>query len=190
MPVDKSFPACGRNGRARVAWVRGTRIPCVPDTLAGCRTVGGDWVYVVTDIESDGEVPGRNSMLTFASVAMSMNGQALGEFEAVLEPLPDASPNGETMAWWRTQPEAYSAATTNPESPVVVMRPFSSLWLLSPTGTGNGVPRTGLEPVACRLGGGRSIRLSYRGRTPTLLSQGLGTSALSPGLRSPAGTMT
>lgn len=110
----------------------------MPDTLAGCRTVGGDWVYVVTDIESDGEVPGRNSMLTFASVAMSMNGQALGEFEAVLEPLPDASPNGETMAWWRTQPEAYSAATTNPESPVVVMRPFSSLWLLSPTGTRKG----------------------------------------------------
>ena len=156
-------------------------------------------------------------MLTFASVAMSMNGQALGEFEAVLEPLPDASPNDETMAWWRTQPEAYSAATTNPESPVVVMRrfadwvrslperrafaasplpsgvgwgtsstrtepsttpeampPYSSLWPLSPTGRCKGVPRTGLEPVACRLGGGRSIRLSYRGRTPTLLSQGLG----------------
>jgi len=43
----------------------------------------GDWVYVVTDIESDGEVPGRNSMMAFASVAVSMNGQVHGEFEAV-----------------------------------------------------------------------------------------------------------
>lgn len=66
----------------------------------------GAWVYVVTDIESDGEVPGRNSMMAFASVAVSMNGQALGEFEAVLESLPDASPNDETMAWSRARADA------------------------------------------------------------------------------------
>lgn len=163
MPVDKSFPACGRNGRARVAWVRGTRIPGVPDTLAGCRTVGGDRVYVVTDIESDGEVPGRNSMLTFASVAMSMNGQALGEFEAVLEPLPDASPNGETMAWWRTQPEAYSAATTNPESPVVVMRRFAG-WVRS-------LPERrafSASPLPSGLAGGHRARAPSHRRRPRL----------------------
>ena len=34
---------------------------------------------------------------------------------------------------------------------------------LASPGDGRLVPRTGIEPVAYRLGGGRSIRLSYRG---------------------------
>lgn len=90
----------------------------------------GDWVYVVTDIESDGEVPGRNSMLAFASVAVLMDGTRFGEFEAVLERLPEAAPSEDTMAWWGTQPEAYAAATTNPEPPSVVMPRFAQ-WVRS-----------------------------------------------------------
>jgi hypothetical protein len=33
----------------------------------------------------------------------------------------------------------------------------------NPNNHGIGVPRSGIEPLAYRLGGGRSIRLSYRG---------------------------
>lgn len=43
-------------------------------------------VYVVTDIEVDGFVPGPHSML--ASVAVTASGEHVGEFEAVLERLP------------------------------------------------------------------------------------------------------
>ena len=50
-------------------------------------------VYVVTDIEVDGFMPGPNSMLSFASVAVTASGEQVGEFEAVLERLPGAQPN-------------------------------------------------------------------------------------------------
>lgn len=52
------------------------------------------WVYVVTDIEVDGPWPGPNSMRSFASVAVTLDGTEHGRFEAVLEELPGAAPNG------------------------------------------------------------------------------------------------
>ncbi|HEV7367660.1 DNA polymerase III subunit epsilon [Arenibaculum sp.] len=81
-------------------------------------------IYVVTDAEFDGPVPGRHSMLSFASVAVAPGGRRHGEFEAVLGPLDGASPDPETLAFWRTQPEAYAAATTDPEPPGAVMGRF------------------------------------------------------------------
>ncbi|QEL22803.1 DNA polymerase III subunit epsilon [Bosea sp. F3-2] len=71
--------------------------------------------YVVTDCEFDGPIPGANSMLSFGSVAVSNTGRILGEFEAVLEPLDGAERDAGTMAFWQTQPEAWTAATSNPE---------------------------------------------------------------------------
>ena len=73
------------------------------------------WTYVVTDIEVDGPWPGPNSMRSFASVAVTGNGEERGAFEAVLEPLPGAAPNPDTYAWFQTQPEAWAAATTDPQ---------------------------------------------------------------------------
>lgn len=77
--------------------------------------IGTDCVYIVTDIEVDGPWPGPNSMRSFASVAVTHSGQVLGEYEAVLEPLPGSAPNADTYAWFQTQPEAWAAATTDPE---------------------------------------------------------------------------
>ena len=86
------------------------------------------WVYVVTDIETDGPHPGPNSMRSFASVAISADGAESGRFEAVLEPLPGAAPNPDTYAWFQTQPEAWAACTTDPHPPNEVMNRFSR-WL-------------------------------------------------------------
>lgn len=80
--------------------------------------------YVVTDVEFDGPVPGRNSMLSFASVAVTPDGRTIGEFESVLARLDDASADQETMAFWQTQPMAYAAATSNPRPPDVEMQRF------------------------------------------------------------------
>ncbi|MGE3812954.1 MAG: hypothetical protein AB7I24_15550 [Candidatus Nanopelagicales bacterium] len=85
-----------------------------------------DWIYVVTDIEVDGPAPGRNSMRSFASVAVTLDGTRHGEFEAVLEELPGAAPDPDTYAWFQTQPEAWAAATTDPEPPDAVMARFAA----------------------------------------------------------------
>lgn len=84
-----------------------------------------NWTYVVTDIEADGPWPGANSMRSFASVAVDARGSELGEFEAVLEPLPGAAPNPDTLAWFRTQPEAWAAATSDPRPIPDVMGEFA-----------------------------------------------------------------
>ena len=55
------------------------------------------WIYVVTDIETDGPWPGPNSMRSFASVAVSLDGVEHGRFEAVLEELPGAAPDLKTL---------------------------------------------------------------------------------------------
>lgn len=81
--------------------------------------------YFVTDIEADGPNPLRNSMLSFASVVVRDDGRLCGEFEAVLEPMPDRQANPATMAWWGTQPEAWKAATENAVDPAVEMRRFT-----------------------------------------------------------------
>lgn len=81
-------------------------------------------VYIVTDIEADGGVPGVNAMLAFASVAVRADGEVLGEFEAVLAPLEDTAGDPQTLAWWRKQPDAWAAATANPQPAAQVMQDF------------------------------------------------------------------
>jgi DNA polymerase III alpha subunit (gram-positive type) len=81
-------------------------------------------VYIVTDIEADGGTPGVHSMIAFASVAVTETGGFLGEFEAVLQPLEGGATDLNTMKWWATQPDAWTAATHNPEPPEVAMSRF------------------------------------------------------------------
>lgn len=77
--------------------------------------------YVVTDIEADGPNPQVSSMLSFASVACDVTGKVLDEFEAVLLPRADRQPDQVTMDWWKTQPEAWTHATENPQPPEEVL---------------------------------------------------------------------
>ena len=86
--------------------------------------------FVVTDIETDGHSPLRNSMISFASVAVDYDGTVHGTFEANLTPRADREPDPRTTEWWRTQPEAFAAATESPEPPEDVMPHFAS-WVES-----------------------------------------------------------
>jgi DNA polymerase III alpha subunit (gram-positive type) len=90
-------------------------------------------IYIVTDIECDGGNPGANSMIAFASVAVSDDGARLGEFEAVLEPLEGASRDPNTMKWWSERPAAWSAATRNPAPAKDAMKRFVD-WVRSMPG--------------------------------------------------------
>lgn len=80
-----------------------------------------DPVYVVTDCEFDGPTPGRNSMLSFASVAVTSDGRQVDDFEAVLAPIDGAAPDPDTLAWLKNHPAAYAAATSNPRAAGLVM---------------------------------------------------------------------
>lgn len=88
------------------------------------------YIYIVTDCEFDGPLPGRHSMLAFGSVAVSETGNFLGEFEAVLEPLEGATQDAVTAAFWAKHPEAWRAATTDPQPVAKVMTQFVQ-WIAS-----------------------------------------------------------
>jgi hypothetical protein len=87
-------------------------------------------VYVSTDVEADGPIPGPNSMLSFASAAFLPNKSLVGTFAANLVTLPGATGDPQTMQWWQGQPEAWNACRANPREPVEAMREYVE-WLKS-----------------------------------------------------------
>jgi hypothetical protein len=78
-------------------------------------------VYISTDIETDGPIPGANSMLSLGSVAFDATGKEIASFEINFETLAGAAPDPKTAEWWKTQPEAWAAARTNPVEPKAAM---------------------------------------------------------------------
>ena len=78
-------------------------------------------IYVSTDVEADGPIPGPHSLLSFASAAYTPDKKLLGAFSANLETLPGARPDPRTLAWWQQHPEAYQATRTNLEDPGAAM---------------------------------------------------------------------
>jgi hypothetical protein len=85
-------------------------------------------VYVSTDVEADGPIPGPHSMLSFASAAYLADKTLVGTFEANLVLLPDAQGDPKTMAWWATQPAAWAACRSDLRDPAEAM-PAYVAWL-------------------------------------------------------------
>ena len=74
-------------------------------------------IYVSTDVEADGPIPGPHSMLSFGSAAFLPDKTLLGTFAANLETLPGATAHPQTMDFWQTQPEAWAACRRDPQPP-------------------------------------------------------------------------
>lgn len=85
-------------------------------------------IYVSTDVEADGPIPGPHSMLSFASAAYRADKSLVGTFARNLETLPGAAPHPDTAAWWETQPEAWAACREDPSAPDHAMRDYAA-WL-------------------------------------------------------------
>ena len=66
-------------------------------------------IYLSTDCETDGPIPGPHSMLSFGSAAFTADKQLLGRFSANLETLPRAVADPQTAEFWRQNPEAWEA---------------------------------------------------------------------------------
>ena len=85
-------------------------------------------IYVSTDVEADGPIPGPHSMLSFGSAAYQADKKLLSTFEANLEVLPGAQGDPKTMEWWKTQPEAWAACRKGLEPPGAAMKRYLA-WL-------------------------------------------------------------
>lgn len=83
-------------------------------------------IYCSTDVESDGPIPGPNSMLSFATAAFRADGTRLGEFSANLELLPGAAGDPRTMRWWEGQPDAWRACRTDLQPPAAAMEAYAT----------------------------------------------------------------
>jgi hypothetical protein len=81
-------------------------------------------VYISTDVETDGPIPGLHSMLSFASAAFLADKTLVDTFTANLETLRGASGDPTTMNWWRQQPEKWAAARTDLQDPESAMRRY------------------------------------------------------------------
>jgi hypothetical protein len=78
-------------------------------------------IYLSTDIEADGPIPGPHSMLSFASAAYLADKTLVDTYYATLETLPDASGHTDTMRWWEGHPQSWEAARMDPRPPEEVM---------------------------------------------------------------------
>lgn len=85
-------------------------------------------IYVSTDIEADGRIPGPNSMLSFASAAFLPDGTLHSTFFANLETLPGAAPDPDTQAFWEKNPEAWAACRKDTLAPETAMQSYLD-WL-------------------------------------------------------------
>ena len=65
-------------------------------------------IYISTDIESDGPIPGPNSMLSLGAAAYQPDGKILGTFSINFETLPGAKGDPDTMKWWSERPKEWA----------------------------------------------------------------------------------
>ena len=85
-------------------------------------------IYVSSDIEADGPIPGPYSMLSLASAAFTADKILLSTFSVNLTTLPGASQDPKTMAWWQTQPEAWQLCRQDQVLPEQAMNDYA-VWL-------------------------------------------------------------
>lgn len=85
-------------------------------------------IYISIDVETDGPIPGRYSMLSLGAAMFDGTGSILSAFKVNLDYLPNAVYDPKTMAWWRTQSKAWKTAREDPVPPATAMTEFIE-WL-------------------------------------------------------------
>src|SRR6266704_1803480 len=81
-------------------------------------------VYVSTDVESDGPIPGPHSMLSFASAAFLPDKTLVDTFTANLKTLPEGNADPATMTWWQQHSDKLAATRTDLQDPEPAMRQY------------------------------------------------------------------
>src|SRR5438132_4372369 len=81
-------------------------------------------IYVSTDVEADGLIPGPHSMLSFGSAAFRADKTMVSTFSANLRLLPGAKGDPKTMEWWKSQPAAWEASRVDARDPEETMQRY------------------------------------------------------------------
>ena len=70
-------------------------------------------IYISIDIETDGPIPGPNSMLSIGNAAFNQFGKLVDTWEVNLETLRGARPDPKTKTeFWDKNPKAWAACVT------------------------------------------------------------------------------
>lgn len=97
-------------------------------------------MYFSIDVETDGPIPGPNSMLNLGCAAFVEGSEIpVATFDVNLETLPDAEGDPDTMRWWQGQPEAWEAIRFQPKDPQPAMVRFCE-WVERTAREGNARP--------------------------------------------------
>jgi hypothetical protein len=78
-------------------------------------------IYISTDVETDGPIPGPHSMLSLGSAAYTADKRLVSTFSANFQTLQEATAHPRTAQWWATQPEAWAACRKDLELPEAAM---------------------------------------------------------------------
>ncbi len=85
-------------------------------------------IYVSTDVETDGPIPGPHSMLSFGSAAAQRRQDAkvstFTSSKSTGRRFPTRKGHPETMAWWQTQPEAWAEHRRDLRDPLEAMKEY------------------------------------------------------------------
>lgn len=81
-------------------------------------------IYISTDVEADGPIPGPHSMLSFASAAYRADKTLVSTFTVNLDTLPGAAGDPSTMAWWAGHPAAWASCRADPRDPAEAMTAY------------------------------------------------------------------
>ena len=90
-------------------------------------------IYISTDVETDGPIPGPHSMLSLGAAAYTADKTLVSTFSVNLEQLAGAQAHPKTAEWWSKQPAAWAACRKDPQPPAEAMTKFVS-WLRSLSG--------------------------------------------------------
>lgn len=82
-------------------------------------------VYFSVDIEANGSVPGRHSMLSLGAVAFDADGNDTGRFSRNFRELNGASRDRRVMEWWANYPDQFHMTRLNTVAPHDAMNDFS-----------------------------------------------------------------
>lgn len=104
-------------------------------------------LFLSVDIEADGRIPGRNSMLSFGIAAVTIDKKIISTFSRNLKLLPGAIQDPDTMEFWQKNPMAWDASTYNQQDPGKSMQDCFK-WMM------NVKRETGLKLVLVAFPGG------------------------------------